>query len=320
MECEKGIRKTEFEKRCPNGTRRNKAGVCARKRILNTVTPDSVYRGKPLLTIQDSEAFIQLCKKHILRPNLESVQGTYWLLNGDSNIFMIAEIHKPYQTCDSILEMFKALLKENSRPVDIDIMIEDLQGAIRHKIKTLLKHAQINRIREFFRSCIANKNCSARVHWTDPTYTEKGNPEWIQALGNEKYYSKLYTREWMKDPLIHAEIQSKEDIVKILTKNVYVVKEIEKASKVYPRFTVDFVAKDFMSSMNQDLRNLAGWEECVIFMSRRVMDYYTVARIIKSRMKNVIIYAGANHIKRMILILGKTGYSIQKHVKGKCVE
>ena len=42
----------------------------------------------------------------------------------------------------------------------------------------------------------------------------------------------------------------------------------------------------------------------IIFcMSRTVMDFYTIARIIKSDMKKVIIYAGNNHIIRIVYLL-----------------
>ena len=44
----------------------------------------------------------------------------------------------------------------------------------------------------------------------------------------------------------------------------------------------------------------------VIFtMDRTVMDFYTISRIIKSDMKNVLFYGGDNHVERIKHILIK---------------
>lgn len=41
------------------------------------------------------------------------------------------------------------------------------------------------------------------------------------------------------------------------------------------------------------------------------MDIYTVARIIKLRMKNVIVYVGENHAKRIIRMLESLDFTIK---------
>ena len=44
---------------------------------------------------------------------------------------------------------------------------------------------------------------------------------------------------------------------------------------------------------------------------RTVMDIYTTARIIKLRMKNVIVYVGENHAKRIIRILKSLDFNVK---------
>ena len=55
-------------------------------------------------------------------------------------------------------------------------------------------------------------------------------------------------------------------------------------------------------------------------MSRTVMDFYTIARIIKSKNKNIIIYAGNDHTERIIYILNKYFvFEVKKQILGKSI-
>jgi len=54
-------------------------------------------------------------------------------------------------------------------------------------------------------------------------------------------------------------------------------------------------------------------------MSRTFMDFYTIAIIIKSDMKNVIIYVGLNHSEIIIYIFNKyLNFNIKQEVIGSC--
>jgi len=197
--------KGSIRKRCPNGTRRNNEGVCVtpmRPRLIRPDTPDSDYRGRTLQSTGSSEHFIALCKKHILVNNLAAVWEKAWLQNGDRNIFLIGETHETYKNtkCTPILEMFKALLKENmksSHPVMMDIMLEYLEAMTDFKLSSALKYSQMSRVREFLVPCMKKRNCSARVHWTDPTQINgKLLPKWLQLIGSEVYYKHMFTDKW----------------------------------------------------------------------------------------------------------------------------
>jgi hypothetical protein len=331
--CPNGTRRVgntcqgSIRKRCPNGTRRNKEGVCVtpmRSRLIRPDTPDSDYRGRTLQTTGSSEHFVALCKKHILNNNLASVWEKAWLRNGDRHIFLIGETHQPYKNtkCTPILEMFKALLKENmkSHPVMMDIMIEYLEYGTNFELSSALKNSQMSRVREFLVPCMKTRNCSARVHWTDPTQiNSKLLPKWLQLLGSENYYEHMFTDKWKEHPEIVAEITTKKDIIKLLTENPIVMKEMEKANKNHPNF-IEYAFMFFIETFKNQVQHAKGkWENCVLLQSRRVMDFYTCARIVKGDMKHMIIYAGQSHTNFMLRFLGVCGFTVEEYIKGTCI-
>ena len=80
---------------------------------------------------------------------------------------------------------------------------------------------------------------------------------------------------------------------------------MDKATLVNPNFNVDF-ALDFLTAIiYQSNFN-------VFTAARCVMDIYTVARMIKSRMKNVIIYVGAAHAINISNMLIQLDYTMKK--------
>ena len=63
--------------------------------------------------------------------------------------------------------------------------------------------------------------------------------------------------------------------------------------------------------MNKFLKGFE-YNQKVFHTARTIMDIYTVARMIKLSMTNVIIYVGANHAKRIVFILTELGYEINR--------
>ena len=53
-------------------------------------------------------------------------------------------------------------------------------------------------------------------------------------------------------------------------------------------------------------------------MTRYVMDYFTVAKIIRLNLKNVIFYGGNAHTSRIITILDLFNFKQMYEVKGAC--
>ena len=241
--------------------------------------------------------------------------------------------------------MFKTLVGENEtlpKPIKIDIMIEymqkDFASSVQHKdnLKYLNRYdgqqiqaynknkVQINNIRNHFQDCMDTRDCSVRVHWTDPTNTfysvkdsGKNIQEWLQELEEVK----LFKDTWTKNPKITDFFNKESDMSKLLTENRFVVKEIQKASKINRMFTLDFCTKLFMKFYSDMKKERSGytWEELVTYQNRRVMDFYTAARIIKLKMKHVIFYAGNLHTNNLTLILSALNFKLVHSVDGKCL-
>jgi hypothetical protein len=306
-------------KRCPAGSRRNKkTGDCENE-------------------------FINLCKKHIMVSTLDAVIKTSYLSNKACTLFFIGEKHQPHSKCMEILDMFKALVGENEtlpKPIQIDIMIEYLQkdfaSSVRYKdnLKYFKQYhgqqlhaydktaVQMNNIRQHFQDCMDTRNCSVRVHWTDPSNTfdskdsRKNIHEWLRELEGVE----LFKDTWTTNPKITIFFNKESDMSKLLTENRFVVKEIQKASKINSTFTLDFCTKLFMK-MYSDMKKELGynWEKVVTYQNRRVMDFYTAARIIKSKMKHVIFYAGNLHTTNVTLILTSLNFKLVHSLDGQCL-
>jgi hypothetical protein len=321
----------ECPKRCPNKTRCNKkTNICqtSTKKVGTPVTRlTRCYAGtkRNKKTGDCENDFIQLCKKHILVPTLDKVLATSWVTNKDCNIFMIGEKHARYTKCTSILEMFKTLMDENaarSRPIQIDLMIEYLHKDLFHDDFPIVNtDAQLNFVRNYFDKCIKKHTCPARVHWTDPTQIDPDHhrtiPKWLSLISESKWYDDA----WTQNKKITDFFNNESDVPKILTENVFVVKEIEKAAKVNPKFTLAFATKLFMDYF-KELRTTyktSTWQKLVKSQSRHVMDFYVAARIIKSKMKNVIFYAGALHTERLIHILTSLNFKLIRTIDGTCM-
>ena len=266
--------------------------------------------------------FTDLCNKHIMIPNLDSVKKTIWLQNGDCNIFLIGERHSKHNKCKSIINMFQGLINDTPDGLQIDLMIELLQeDTVGDPYDMGYDDNQINIIRFIFDECVRDRNCPLRVHWTDPTQTytadpTKNIPEWLDELARSEWGS----NEWITNPIIRDALKVKKDLTKLLTENTFVKKEIDKASLVNPIYTMKFATKLFMGFYEelQESRPSDTWEQLAPEMARAVMDFYVAARIIKSRMKNVIYYAGTYHTDNMSIILSALGFITKNVVEGEC--
>lgn len=266
-----------------------------------------------------TNAFTDLCNRHIGQ-NLDEVIETIWLQNGQSNIFLIGENHKPHTKCIGILDMFKHLVEDVKRNnMDVDLLIEHTQYDTlpeviqQHKVLTSESY-QINYIRDYFNTCILNRNCDIRVHWTDPSMSNKIE-EWLHLLSFEE----LGSIRWVNTS-IYESFNSEAEIPRLVTDNTILTKEIRKASRYVPQFTLEWVVDLFMTQYRQNsiIYPDYSWKKLVTIQLRHVMDFYTVARILSFQMKNVIVYGGFAHMTYIKHLLNQLDYMTVDTVDGKC--
>ena len=307
----------------------------------------SPKRQSPKRQLEESKKFVDLCEKFIMTDKLDHVYASTWLKNGDYNIFLIGEEHDKHDNvnCVEILEMFRHLFKTNNiseNPIKIDFFIEIYNEYVLNSHKYKLSDYnydtyQINNIRTEFLNCIKNKNCpNLHVHWTDPSIiSEKDKnykklPKWLKLL--QEYSGKGFSikdgndfKEWKNNKKIlkYFNPSINEDyILKLLTENIIVIKEFNKVFLLYPMFNIEKIKSIFLEIYFITKKMYKNNYDYTIFsMDRTVMDFYSVARILKSQMKNVIFYAGNNHIERIIFILNTYfGFYIKNKILGTCVD
>ncbi len=274
---------------------------------------------------ENKNQFIRLCRKYMMRNDLDSVGATTHLANATTTIFLIGEQHQPHTKCKSIFEMFTRFIEEVKRfqrPFQIDLMIELYQYEVEYNLRPYVKARdlsganQILSVRRHFAECVVSRDCPVRVHWTDATENSTNRkrhiPNWLREMGQ-------MSAETTYPPSITRYFPEGSDASRFITENPYVMKEIQKANEVNPAFTLDFVLDVFQAltvELSQDFhgRDLA-W-----FMIRCVVDIYTAARIIHLKMKYVVYYAGAQHTDNLIKILNALDFDVLEHdVKtGEC--
>ena len=311
------------------------AAVAAVAEIIR-VSTDEVSIESLIQTTSGNKDFMRLCAKHIMTPELDSVLQTSWLNNNKCNIFLIGEVHNPYTQCKSIHKMLSMLTQDteyksllDSKDRKIDLIIEFLQSDAvnrpppeRYRLHPNKEDGQINNVRMEFHSCIQLRNCPIRVHWGDPTKTNYENPDkdihpWLIALAK----TKINTDHWTQNPLIAEQLNTPDDIIKVLTENRKVINAINMATYVNKSFTLEFAKLHFTRLINNDIRNSNfNWKVHVVGISRAVMDIYTVARIIKLEMKNVIFYGGYYHTTNIIDMLSDLQFNKIKVITGVCAK
>ena len=274
----------------------------------------------------DDAKFIDLCHRHLMVPNLDNVKQTIWIQSKwayasgrKCNVFLVGEVHSNHTKCTGILDALQSLVDENDnlpRPIKFDLMLELLQDDPTDfdEFANDPSELQLNSVRRTYMPCVEDRDCNMRVHWTDPSES-KQIPEWLVRI-----QSFFFVEDWEPDELVSSELRSPKDVIKILTENTVVMKEVDKASKVMPRFNRDFAAKIFLIIYRETSKKNWGWGFILQQMSRVVVDLYTVARIIKSQMLHVIYYAGNNHVGWCQHIFVYLGFVTKKTVVGTCVE
>ena len=319
--------------------------------ILDRAPIDPIVRVKPSSLEppqhKTSETFFKdLCERHIMNTNLEWVHQKTCLQKNGCTIFLIGEEHNARNyKCTGIYEMFESLLKEihqsDIKPM-IHVMLEvnelnveeqsqvDFTSELMDKQQHDTKF-QLSMIRKLFYKCIKHKNCDIKVHWVEPNKMAPGTgsnfirntivPRWITEL--QRYTSNISSnisvdRDWTDNPLISSELDKPYDYLKILTQHSVVTKEIHKASMVNPHFTLRF-CKELFAIWARKYNVEYNYILCANFLVRDVMDFYTAARIIKSNMKNVIVYAGNKHTNNLITIFTELGFSERHTTNTDCI-
>ena len=277
---------------------------------------------------QQQETFVRLANEHFMDSNLEMVICKYHVSKGDVNIFMIGEQHERRNYAgtgiyEAFLDLYAAVHKNNI-PVYLLVEIHDDELHYIHRGYNS-SFNQIENVRSFFYKCIFQHNCgNVKVHWLDGNYSEQNEiiynnpfskvtetktrkalsemPQWIRTL----YKDYLVMDEdgiFVFNPELEEIIETK-GISSFLTENTIVMKELEKATHINPEFNLPFAI--------QFLNHVQATGNDIFFTARAVMDIYTVARIIKSHMKNVIIYHGANHAERVAMMLSQLSYTTNR--------
>ena len=334
-------------KKCNNNQERNHdTGRCKRQSPKKqSPKKQSPKKQSPKRQLEESKKFIDLCEKFIMTDKLDHVYQSTWLKNGDYNIFLIGEEHKPHDNlkCIGILDMFRKLIEKNPKnDMNIDFFIEIYNRYVYnddlYNFKyDIINKAQIYNIRIAFLNCIKSKKCPyIRVHWTDPSIiSEKDKnykklPKWLKLL--QEYSGEGFSikddndfKKWKKNKKILKYFNpyiNENDILKLLTENIIVIKEFNKVFLLYPMFNIEKIKSIFLEIYFITKKMYKNNYDYTIFsMDRTVMDFYSVARILKSQMKNVIFYAGNNHIERIIFILNTYfGFYIKNKILGTCFD
>ena len=304
------------------------------KRKSSQKSPIKIYKHTALST----DIFIKFCKILIMINDLDSVVKTTWLQNNDCNIFLVGEIHKRHEqtNCKGIISLFKNLIKIQN--IQIDLMVEfknrDVSKGF-YKTFDIIenerlnkKDFQINEVRNILIDCIKYKSCdNIHVHWTDPSVSPENKrynklPKWMKILNTYTYPT--FDLSWINNKEItnyFNPIKNKNDILNLLLKNPIAMKEIKKAYKINSFFEINNIKSIFLEiyDITKTFYEKEDDDYIIFNMSRTVMDFYTIARIIKSDMKNVIIYVGVNHSERIIYIFNKyLKFNIKKEVIGSC--
>jgi hypothetical protein len=269
---------------------------------------------------REKREFVDLCDRHIMNTRLAFVNSVVHLENVHSTVYIIGEKHDAYHgRCKEISVMFEELFQENTVMIDFILELMHSDSTREISIPYNVNDIQINNVRNRYQKCIQTRNCPGmRLHWADPTETadpiqEKNIAPWLNALGRYSLGSNL----WLNDILIVHNFSLISDIPKLLTENRFIVKEIEYANKVNPAFTMPFAVRLFQEMWSTMLQNFSAkfkregirydmdlnWQKFVPKQLRRVVDFYTAARIISFRMPHVICYVGENHALNIVKIL-----------------
>jgi hypothetical protein len=260
----------------------------------------------------NNDIIASICKKYIVNPFLNHVLHVkYMTIKNRIHLFLIGEQHFPYERCRGILEMFQQLEKEIrffGYEKKIDLFIEHNQGDTKKNLAPFNpKHVQLNNVRQYFNKCIIDHNCVFRVHWTDLAWTSSTDKK-ESAILNYLYlkFDKFNSNLWTTDGALRDAIRTENDVLELLTKNYYITKEIQKATEIDPRFTLKLCVDAYQHNWEKLKAHHSTWEHALYQQIRRIMDIYTVARIIKLECIYPIFYGGDAHREFIELLLRHT--------------
>ena len=282
---------------------------------------------------KQQDNFVTLASSHFFYSGLEMVLNKYWISKGDTNIFIIGERHNTRNNVGTgTYEAFYQFMRDIAPTTSFDIMLEISDDSIDIPPEVYRPDfKQITNIRSLLHKCISTHNCGkVKVHWVDGDYSNNPYmisnrfsptlrpltialtppkrtrrnaldemPQWIKSFYADNYLEINGHFIQQLTPELVIRFRTVGGMLTLLTENTIVVKEIGKAELVNPDFNLQF-AQDFLTAIIYQ----SGFN--VFTTARCVMDIYTVARMIKSYMKNVIIYVGAAHsinISNMLLQL-----------------
>jgi len=287
--------------------------------------------------------FVKLAEWYFLYSELEMVVKKYWFSKGNANIFIIGEMHYPRNFVgNGTYETFIAFMQDlESTNTSVDIMLEEHEESIYMPPEVYgPENEQILNIRSLLHECIRTHTCGkVRAHWVDGDYSKnpymisKRFSPTIQPLTIAEPVPKRTLRNalnemppWIKSfyaDIVHGinknvtlrlspelidRFSTLDGIKTLLTENTIVLKEIGKATLVNPDFNIQF-AEDFLTGT---ILSHATTIQKVFEAARCIMDIYTVARMIKSRMKNVIIYVGGAHATNISNMLDQLNYKMEE--------
>jgi hypothetical protein len=291
--------------------------------------------------VEQHHPFVVVGNKYLMNPYLDRMEYVMLFKKEDQFIYIIGEQHGPHTKCHSISKAILMLKEDAAKfspsPV-IDLMIEVSQ--YESKVKQFEENSskqQITLLARSFKRCFKNKDdpsCAPfRVHWIDPTQFESPQhrfPSWLSTLYDvalfqiTQSYPTFGDLQAWKDTPIRDVLVNEESLERILTDNPVIMKEIRKAESVNPFFTVSFCVRKYKSFIriykDDPDWGRGDWKNLPQIILRWTIDIYTVARIIKSNMKHVILYVGMEHSININSILSVLGYDIAHEVKGICLD
>ena len=285
--------------------------------------------------------FVELAQSHFFYSGLEMVVNKYWFSKGNANIFIIGEQHYPRNFVgNGTYEAFNDFMQDIKRlNTSVDIMLEERDESIYMPPEMYSpKNEQLINIRSLLHECIRTHKCGkVRAHWVDGDYSKNPYmisnrfspirpltiaesvpkrtlrnalnemPPWLKSFYADNFHVINGTLILRFSPELLDRFSNIVGIRTLLTENTIVLKEIGKATLVNPDFNLQF-AEDFLTGI---ILTAVTSNEKIFEAARCVMDIYTVARMIKSRMKNVIIYVGGAHSTNISNMLDQLDYKME---------
>ncbi len=300
-----------------------------------------IYEEEETLTYKHlphaKDRFLSLCDTHIMDERLAHVLDKVRYKKDDCDVCFIGEQHYPINNrCKSIFDMFVSLYQDIlSNPVnpELDLFIEAPHDElidfyphlpsitlanlreVKRRIESGFSHEpfdQIFYVRHLFKGCMLHHGCPIRVHWADCNLHHK-DTTWMYPLAEMGVQSTHRTKLGPLDiqrvtPAMTEALQGDTEadrhrVIRFMLNHVILKKEIRKVQRIYSKFNMAWFERYLTESLKQaDVYDIP-IDQMARYGLRIIMDLYIIARMFKLKMKNVIIYAGADHTRRLSRIL-----------------